>query len=371
MPSQFDALKVRRDEPIDEDFFNRRFRLVDDRLVSLETLKIAWEEALRVVQDRVLSRSEDVIAALRDQLVSITQLEWLTAHSETARTLANDAVFSLEIIEADRPLFTPGPYSMLTRTTDPSTWAIVRTLGYDRQSGQWDVRVESFVGAPGPHSDWEIAAVAGSTLAQKAYLAQGEAARDEAASARDEAVSARVTAVAAKDVAVAAKDVAVAAKDVAVAAAEAAQAAAEGAAAQDPATLASTGTFSLKAEVTPPQITSDAVDDYNPAGLAVAAVARISSDQPGRMITGFGGGSDGRLLIVQNVGAYAIRLGDGAGVTTSLAANRLALGGSHYDLAPGASLALIYDETAARWRPVGPLDPSPSRNFALAAAITF
>lgn len=186
--SGFDAYKVQPAEPLDAKFFDRRFRDVDNRFQAIEAVKIAWEEALRVVQDRVLSRSEQVIAGLRDQLLAITELEWLTAHSTTSRTLAESASMSFEIIEADRALFTPGPYAVLSRSASPDTWAVVRTVGYDRSTGQWDVEIVSFAGPAGPWGDWEATAVAGSTLAQMAFLDQGVAARDEAVSARDTVV---------------------------------------------------------------------------------------------------------------------------------------------------------------------------------------
>lgn len=184
MPSQYDALKVGRDTALDQDFFNTRFRILDDRLVSLEGLSISWQAALAVVQDNVLSRSEAVIASLRDQLVSITGLAWLTAGSTSPVSLIEGQDAQLTVNSSDVSLFTPGPYAVISRTAN-TDFAVVSTTSYDRSTGIWNVHVESVSGlAGGPFSDWQIAAVAGSTLMQKAWLDQGKAARDDAAAAQ-------------------------------------------------------------------------------------------------------------------------------------------------------------------------------------------
>lgn len=168
-----------------EEALNKRFKDLDDRTSKAEIVRLSEEQAFSLVLDRVLARSEAVIASLRDRLLSITELQWLTAHSDTARTLEVAAQFALQIIEADRDLFAPGPYAILSWTGgSPTDYAIVRTLGFDRQLGQWDVRVEAFTGDPGPWDDWQIAAVAGSTLAQMALLTDGQAARADTLAAK-------------------------------------------------------------------------------------------------------------------------------------------------------------------------------------------
>ena len=184
MANRYDEfLKVRTGEDVDDDFFNRRYRDLDNRLDPLERRAFSEDLVLQTVQDRVLARSEAVIASLRDQLVQITQLEFLTGHSGTERTLVEGQSISFIIDPADRALFAPGPWSVIGRDSTPDDYAIVRGLAYDRDLGQFDVTVFSVVGNPGPHHDWSIAAVAGSTLAQLVLLGQGKAARDAALAA--------------------------------------------------------------------------------------------------------------------------------------------------------------------------------------------
>lgn len=173
-------------DEISADNLNPRFESLDDRLFPLEAIVISWEQALAVVQDRVLLRSEEVIAGLRNRLIEITQLAWLTGRSGTSVILATDTDVSLLIDEADRPLFTPGPFAVISRTSDPYAYAIVRTAGFDRVRGQWDVRVVAAAGdLATAHTDWSIAAVAGSSLSQMVWLAEGKTARDATLAARD------------------------------------------------------------------------------------------------------------------------------------------------------------------------------------------
>lgn len=106
--------------------------------------------------------------------------------------------------------------------------------------------------------------------------------------------------------------------------------------------------FSLTGDITPSQITSNQ-NDYNPTSLSTASVLRLSSDAS-RDITGLQGGSDGRILVLMNVGAQNIVLKDEN--ASSTAGNRFALTGD-ITMTPDLSVWLIYDSTSSRWRSVG------------------
>ncbi|MGH6999325.1 MAG: hypothetical protein ACREEO_14100, partial [Phenylobacterium sp.] len=99
--------------------------------------------------------------------------------------LEETAEVAIEISEDQRELFAPGPFAVMTRIGSPEDYAVVRSLNFDRGTGQWDVRIEAFKGTPGPHSDWLITAIAGSALAQYSLLADGRTYRDQAQAARD------------------------------------------------------------------------------------------------------------------------------------------------------------------------------------------
>lgn len=96
-------------------------------------------------------------------------------------------------------------------------------------------------------------------------------------------------------------------------------------------------------DITPSQITAN-TDDYAPTGLSGASVLRLSTDAS-RNLTGLTGGSDGRRIIIRNVGSFDLVLKDD---TTSTAANRFQLP-SDVTLTPGSQALLQYDATAQRW----------------------
>lgn len=108
------------------------------------------------------------------------------------------------------------------------------------------------------------------------------------------------------------------------------------------------GPFSLRGDVSPAQITANQ-NDYNPAGLADAAVLRLNTDAA-RNITGLAGGADGRCLIVFNVGGNTFTLKDDD--AASAAANRFSLLGD-VTVQSDEGLALWYDSTTSRWRMQG------------------
>lgn len=113
-------------------------------------------------------------------------------------------------------------------------------------------------------------------------------------------------------------------------------------------TGAATSSFALTADITPAQITAN-TNDYAPTGLATANTLRLSTDAS-RDLTGLTGGSDGRLMIVHNVGSNALVLKNES--ASSTAANRFALGGADVTLAANQSVTLQYDATSSRWRSV-------------------
>jgi hypothetical protein len=96
----------------------------------------------------------------------------------------------------------------------------------------------------------------------------------------------------------------------------------------------------------PSQITSNQ-NDYS---LPSADVVRLSSDAA-RDITGFAAGSSGQVIVLVNVGSFAITLRHQS--TSSTAANRVVVPwAADYILDPSYAAVLLYDATASRWRVV-------------------
>jgi hypothetical protein len=103
--------------------------------------------------------------------------------------------------------------------------------------------------------------------------------------------------------------------------------------------------LTLTGIVAPPQITANQ-NDYNPAGVATAAVLQLSSDAS-RNITGLAGGAEGRVISLINIGSQPIVLSDES--ASSSAANRFALG-ANLTIAAKQAAMLRYDGAATRWR---------------------
>ena len=105
------------------------------------------------------------------------------------------------------------------------------------------------------------------------------------------------------------------------------------------------GSASLSGDISPSQITANQ-NDYNPSGLANASVLRLSTDAS-RNLTGLQGGSDGRIVVIQNIGSQNLVLQSES--ASSSAANRFAL---YADVTLGANQCAIlqYDTGASRWR---------------------
>lgn len=109
-------------------------------------------------------------------------------------------------------------------------------------------------------------------------------------------------------------------------------------------------TLKMTGKISPSQITSNQ-NDYAPTSFSTAAILRLSTDAS-RTLTGLAGGADGRYLLISNVGSYDIVLA--AESSSSTAANRFALGSTLTLSASGGTVALVYDGTSSRWRPLVP-----------------
>lgn len=109
--------------------------------------------------------------------------------------------------------------------------------------------------------------------------------------------------------------------------------------------------FHLGGKSSPAALSSNQ-NDWNPTGLANAAVIRVDASATVK-ITGLAGGEDGRFIIITNISTVT----DGDVILTfedssSAAANRFA-GDNDIILEAGSGAALLwYDSTISRWRVV-------------------
>jgi hypothetical protein len=117
-------------------------------------------------------------------------------------------------------------------------------------------------------------------------------------------------------------------------------------------TLNALGAFiSTKAHVftgiiSPAVLAAGDTPDYAPTDFATARIVRMTSNAAGTStLSGLAGGSNGRVITLVNVGAYAINTLASSGL--SAAANRFA---EAFAVPIGGSVTIWYDGTSALWR---------------------
>jgi hypothetical protein len=108
--------------------------------------------------------------------------------------------------------------------------------------------------------------------------------------------------------------------------------------------------FHLSAQITPPVITANP-NDYSPVGLVDATHLRLTTDAA-RTITGIvGSASNGRVLVVTNIGTFPLTLAHDD-VLSSVGARILCPNNVAVTLGPNQSALLSYDIPSSHWRVV-------------------
>ena len=110
------------------------------------------------------------------------------------------------------------------------------------------------------------------------------------------------------------------------------------------------GSTAWTADISPAQITASQ-NNYDPTGLSTATVLRLSADTSGWQITGLAGGSDGRIIVIMNIGTTQFVLVDQSG--SSSAANQFVLPttlNAAHPINPKESVILMYDSTVSKWK---------------------
>lgn len=207
--SLLDALGLKASDTFTYEVLVRLLRAIEARLKPLEDQTGSLEEAIEAVRKVGLDRINEVLVPAIQLVFEIQSKGFLVARSSSSVTLAEGNVLTLIVGEEQgRALFTPGPFTALTREANADDYAIARTIDYNQTSGVYTCQVLSFEGTAGPHSDWVIGALAASTIAGMTLRNQAAAARDASAGYAAAADAARGLAVAAKEAAEAAAGVA-------------------------------------------------------------------------------------------------------------------------------------------------------------------
>jgi hypothetical protein len=199
---RFEDLRVRDQQALDRDFFNRRFRLIAETFGQLngEVTSVTNDTDRLVALG--LNRVNEVLGPLLAKVQAVAENGFLVATSTTSLTITNGLQSTLAITDpAQRDLFTPTPYVLLTRQAEGTEddYAVLRVEGYNRSNGGLAFEVILVNGGIGDasHNDWVVSATAGLSVAvleaatavqETLDLAQEAAADAAAAAATAEAV---------------------------------------------------------------------------------------------------------------------------------------------------------------------------------------
>ena len=107
--------------------------------------------------------------------------------------------------------------------------------------------------------------------------------------------------------------------------------------------------FYLSGDITPTALAGN-VNDYNPASLSTAVRIRQDGGAADRTITGLADGAAGRIITIANIGTTNNLILSNQDAS-SAAANRF-LAEANITIPINAAIALQYDSTSSRWRPL-------------------
>ena len=199
MMLRFEDLRVRDQQALDRDFFNRRFRLIAESLGQLnDEVESVTDDTDRLVA-LGLNRVNEVLGPLLAKVQAAAENGFLVATSMTSLTITNGLQSTLAIADpSQRDLFTPTPYVLLTRQAEGTEddYAVLRVEGYNRTNGGLAFEVILVSGDIGDaaHDDWVISATAGISVAVleaatsvQATLELAQQAATDAAAAADAA----------------------------------------------------------------------------------------------------------------------------------------------------------------------------------------
>lgn len=167
---RFEDLRVRDQQELDRDFFNRRFRLIAETFGQLgqEVASVTGDTDRLVALG--LTRVNEVLGPLLARVQAVSENGFLVATSATVLTIVNGLQSTLAITDpAQRDLFSPTPYVLLTRQAEgtPDEYAVLRVEDFNRTTGGLAFEVVLVNGGIGDavHDDWVISATAGISVA--------------------------------------------------------------------------------------------------------------------------------------------------------------------------------------------------------------
>ena len=162
---RFEDLRVRDRTDLDRDFFNRRYRLIAETFQQLNDGVTALSKSSDSLVAVGLTRINEVLGPALTQVQLAAESGFLVGTSSTPFSMADGLEGTMVIGEAERGLFAPTPFVILTRNADDTEddWAVLRVQSYDRDNGGLAFAVAGVSGNIGDaeHDDWVVSASAG------------------------------------------------------------------------------------------------------------------------------------------------------------------------------------------------------------------
>jgi hypothetical protein len=191
---RFEDLRVRDNQNLDRDFFNRRYRLIAESLVSLGTEVEKINSGTDSLINLGLARLNEVLGPALATAQSAAENGFLVATSETRIQISQDFETTFEIKDGpERQLFAPTPAVILMAADGTvDDWALFEVDEYNRENGGLAGKVIAVSGAisDSPIENWVISASAGlggSILSAAAQITETLALAERAATEAAEA----------------------------------------------------------------------------------------------------------------------------------------------------------------------------------------
>jgi len=168
-----EAIGLSGSTQLDLPTFGKLLDQIEGRLTPVEAKKADFEEVEKSMRGVLLDRINETLTPAIQKVLDVTAMGFLVAHSTTPAEFADGNILTLIVPEgAERDLFTPSEYVVITRAADFEDIAVCRKISWVVEIGEFVGEVVAAFGAPGPHSDLTLTATAGTTLAAAHALAE-------------------------------------------------------------------------------------------------------------------------------------------------------------------------------------------------------
>lgn len=205
-----EALQPTDRTPLNAAFIGKLLDQIEGRLGPVEEKKADFEAVEQLVRVVALQRINETLTPAIQQVLDLVSRGFMLARSSTPAEFGNGNILTLVVPEgSERDLFTPSPFTAVTREDNPDDFAICRTISYVAEIGEYVGEVVAAFGQAGPHTDLVISSTAASAYATAQAISRVSADRETVAETREEILLSSAAATAAKNLAEEAADIAV------------------------------------------------------------------------------------------------------------------------------------------------------------------